>query len=630
MAGLSGATVVARLGCAGLLIWAAVGIAGCGSSGDPPGVTRRNAGEAWFEDVTAASGLTFVHDAGPVGKYWMPQAIGSGAALFDFDNDGWLDIYLLQNGGPSPKSLNRLFRNTGPGPLGFTDVTASSGLGVAGQGMGVAAGDANNDGWVDVVVTEYGKLRFFTNQRDGTFRETTESSGLVSPLWGCSASFLDYDRDGWLDLVVANYVAYDPSRPCISAGGAEDFCAPKEFEGTVTKLFRNRGRTPATADEDSSKTPASSPQPLASSPQPPASFTDVTLAAGLGQTPGPGLGVLCADFSGDGWVDIFVANDGQPNRLWINRRDGKFSEEAVARGVAYNSQGVAEASMGVALADVDGQGGADLFVTHLTEERHTLWRQSAGGTFTDRTAGSRIARAGSRGTGFGTVMADFDLDGDVDLAIVNGRVSRKVTVKAEPSGEPPNPRAPAPFWRPYAERNQLFENDGVGVFEDVSGRNSAPAPNPESPSEAGTGQGFCAAAGVSRGLACGDLDNDGDLDLLVTSVGGKARIFRNRAERKGHWLLVRAVDARALGHGRDAYGAEVTLHSGDRRWWRQINPGYSFLCSNDPRAQFGVGGATAFDRIEVVWPDGSSEKFPGAAVDRIVELRKGEGKAVSP
>ena len=205
-------------------------------------------------------------------------------------------------------------------------MTASSGLGVAGQGMGVAAGDANNDGWVDVVVTEYGKLRLFTNQGDGTFRETTESSGLVSPLWGCSASFLDYDRDGWLDLVVANYVAYDPSRPCISAGGVEDFCAPKEFEGTVTKLFRN---TTGLRIGDRGSRASGRVDPGGAGAASPASFADVTLAAGLGQTPGPGLGVLCADFSGDGWADIFIANDGQPNRLWINRRDGTFSEEAI-------------------------------------------------------------------------------------------------------------------------------------------------------------------------------------------------------------------------------------------------------------------------------------------------------------
>jgi hypothetical protein len=323
--------------------------------------------------------------------------------------------------------------------------------------MGVATGDANNDGWVDVVVTEYGKLRLFTNQGNGTFRETTEGSGLDSPLWGCSASFLDFDRDGWLDLVVANYVAYDPSRPCISAGGVEDYCAPKEFEGTVTKLYRNLRVEQPAAEGDTG------PSPSPAGPPPPASFADVTLATGLGRTPGPGLGVLCADFSGDGWVDIFVANDGQPNRLWINGRDGTFSDEAVARGVAYNSQGVAEASMGVALADVDGQGGADLFVTHLTEERHTLWRRSdgpGGPMFTDRTAASRIARAGSRGTGFGTVLADFDLDGDADLAIVNGRISRNPGWKAssDAAGKkdvgPKHESAAATFWAPYAERNQ--------------------------------------------------------------------------------------------------------------------------------------------------------------------------------
>jgi hypothetical protein len=591
-----------------LLFLVAIGTGGCGwpSAGDStpaPAATR-----AWFEDATAASGLTFVHDAGVTGQYWMPQAIGSGAALFDFDNDGWLDIYLLQNGGRTPTSVNRLFRNTTggrpanppasslqPPACSFTDVTAVSGLGVAGQGMGVAAGDANNDGWVDLVVTEYGKLRFFTNQGDGTFRETATESGLVSPLWGCSAAFVDYDRDGWLDLVVVNYVAYDPSRPCINAGGIQDFCAPKEFEGTVTKLFRNLG--------------ARTSETQASSRKPQVSFSDVTLAAGLGQTPGPGLGVLCADFNADRWPDIFVANDGKPNRLWINQHDGTFRDEAVIRGVAYNSQGAAEANMGVALADVDGQHGPDLFVTHLTEERHTLWRQAAPGSFADRTAASRIAKSGSRGTGFGTVLADFDHDGDVDLAIVNGRISKKQG-DGSPKDAHVTKKTPDAFWLPYAERNQLFGNDGNGVFEDISARNEP----------------FSGTLGVSRGLACGDLDNDGDLDLVVTAIGEKARLFLNIASSNGNWLVVRAIDTQ---HRRDAYGAEITVHAGSRNWWRQIHSAYSYLCSNDPRAHFGLGDITTIDRIEVAWPDGTKEVFPGGAANRLVELRKGEGKADS-
>jgi hypothetical protein len=511
----------------------------------------------------------------------MPQAIGSGAALFDFDNDGRLDIYLIQNGGPGSRSTNRLYRQEADGR--FTDVSAGSGLDVAGYGMGVAVGDVNNDGWPDVLVTEYGGLRLFLNNGNGTFRDVTKEAGLDSVLWGTSACFVDYDRDGWLDLVVVNYVNYDPSMRCADAAGRRDFCAPKTFEGTVTKLYRNLGR-PAGAKGGGVR------------------FEDVTLKAGLGRTPGPGLGVLCADFNGDGWPDIFVANDGQPNRLWVNQRDGTFTDEAVLRGVAYNGMGQAQGNMGVAAGDVDGDGLFDLFVTHLTEETNTLWKQQPRGMFQDRTRGAGLAHRHARGTGFGTVLADFDQDGALDLALVNGRVYH---------GEPTDPGRLGPFWSQYAERNRLFANDGAGSFRDVSAHNGP----------------FCGTAAVARGLACGDLDGDGAPDLLVTAVAGPARLFRNVAPKRGHWLLVRAIDP-ALG-GRDAYGAEVTVRADGKRWQRWINPGSSYLCSNDPRAHFGLGPAGYVGAIQVLWPDGAEEAFDGRPADQRVTLRKGEGKAVA-
>jgi len=555
----------------------------------------------WFRDITDEVGLNFVHDAGPVGRYFLPQATGSGGAVFDFDNDGRLDLYLLQNGGPDSHSTNRLFRQ---GPDGrFTDVSAGSGLNVAGYGMGVAIGDVNNDGWPDVLITEYGRLRLFLNRGNGTFMDVTKEAGLDSPLWGTSASFLDYDRDGWLDLVVVNYVTYDAARWCSGSDSQRDFCGPEGFQGMVTKLYRNRGgrgrlevKETRREGEQRAVSPASLEVPH---------FQDVTLASGLGRMRGPGLGVFCADFDGDHWPDIFVANDAKPNHLWINQRDGTFKEEAVLRGIAYNCLGNTEANMGVAVGDVDGDGLFDVLVTHLTEETHTLWRQGPKGLFQDRTAQAGLTQPSWRGTGFGTALADFDHDGALDLAVVNGRIRRaKATaaksVAAADSGS---------FWNSYVERNQLFVNEGQGRFRDLSLANDP----------------FCGPARVGRGLICADLDGDGALDLVVTNVAGPARIYRNVAPKRGHWLMVRALDP-AL--HRDAYGAEVTVQIGARRLMRWINPAYSYLCSNDPRAHFGLGPAERVDAIALVWPDGNAEMFPGQAADQVVVLRKGTGKSL--
>jgi hypothetical protein len=535
-------------------------------------------GEPWFADVTDAAGLDFVHDAGPLGTFFMPQSIGSGAALFDFAEDGRVKyLYLLQNGGPKG-AKNRLYRQ---GPDGRYRLVAGSGLEVAGYSMGVAVGDVNNDGLPDVLLTQYDGLKLFLNNGDGTFTDITDEAGLSNPAWGTSAAFVDYDRDGWLDLVVVNYVNYDPTWPCSSRSGQRDYCPPKTFQGRVCKLFRNCGRAAAGKGHG-------------------VRFEDMTVRAGLGALPGPGLGVVCADFTGDGWPDIFVANDGQANRLWVNQHDGTFKEEAVARGVGLNGMGNAEAGMGIAIGDVDGDGLFDLLVTHLTEETNTLWRQETLGYFRDRTAFAGLAGSATRGTGFGTVLADFDLDGALDLAVANGRVSRAPTLVNADLG---------PHWGLYAERNRLFVNDGKGRFRDVSAANPA----------------YCGTANVARGLVCADVDGDGAMDLLVTTVAGRARLFRNVAPRRGHWLLVRALDPALK---RDAYGAEVRVRAGGRTWLRLINPAGSYLCSGDVRAHFGLGSAGRVDAIEVRWPgpNPTTEVFDGGAADRQVTLRRGTGR----
>jgi enediyne biosynthesis protein E4 len=531
----------------------------------------------WFEDVTEAVGLDFIHDPGPLDSYSLVQITGSGAAFLDFNNDGLLDIYLLQNGGPEG-AKNRLYQQLPNGR--FKDVSAGSGLDIAGYNMGVAVGDVNNDGLPDVLVTQFGGIKLFLNNGDGTFSDVTKESGLANPEWGSSAAFFDYDRDGWLDLVVVNYVAYDPAKPCPRNPGVKDYCGPNFFSGQVTRLFHNLG-------------------PIVGAKGKSVRFEDVTDASGLGALPGPGLGVACADFDGDGWPDILVANDGQANHLWINRHDGTFRDEANSRGLALNRMGVSEANMGIALGDVFGSDLFDVFITHLNMETNTLWTQEPRGRFQDRTVATGLTRTLWRGTGFGTVLADFDQDGKLDLAVVNGHVLKDAKVEDESLG---------PHWSHYAERNQLFAGEAHGRFREISRQNNA----------------FCGRANVARGLACGAANSDGALDLLVTTVGDKARLYRNVATKRGHWLLVRTVDPK-LG-GRDAYGAEVRVFAGDRHWLRLINPASSYMSSHDVRAHFGLGAAEQVDRIEVRWPDGASEIFPGCESNQPVVLTKGAGK----
>src|SRR5438034_2332005 len=413
--------------------------------------------------------------------------------------------------------------------------------------MGVAVGDLNNDGLPEVLLTEYGNTRLFLNRGAGRFEEVTRSAGIENTRWATAAAFLDYDRDGWLDLVVVNYLDYSETVKCYDTRGKPEFCGPQGMQGTATRLFHNLG-----AGKDGS-----------------IRFEDVSVVSGLAKKTGPGLGVLCADFDGDHWPDLFIADDGMPNRLFINQRNGTFTEEAAQRGIAYNAFGSAVANMGIAFGDVDGDGFFDVFIPHVSWEQHALWKQGPAGLFQDQTTAMGLANLGQRGTGFGAVLADFDLDGALDLAFVNGRIKRASDSVADAAQS----LLPGldPFWRSYAQRNQLFINDGTGRFREISEANPA----------------FCGHAAVGRGLACGDIDNDGALDLLIINAGAPAQLVRNVAPKRGHWVLVRAIDP-GLG-GRDAYGAEITVRAGARRWWRLVQPGYSFLVSNDPRVHFGLG-----------------------------------------
>jgi hypothetical protein len=554
---------------------------GCQTS--PPEEPAEEEAASWFRDVTGEVDLDFVHDPGarPRRDHFLPAIIGSGAAVLDFDRDGRLDLLLLQNAGPGSGVTHRLYRQL-PGGR-FADVSKGSGLDVDGYGMGVAVGDVNNDGWPDVLITDYGRIRLFLNNGNGTFTDVTKEAGLDNPRWGTSAAFFDYDRDGWLDLVVVNYLEYDPARRCIDNAGRADFCNPSGFSGVATRLYRNLGRSPG-------------------APANVVRFEDVTSRSGLGAVKGPGLGVVCADFNGDGWPDIFVANDGKPNHLWINQKTGAFKEQAVLYGVATNAVGAPQGNMGVAIGDLDGDGLFDLFITHLPDELNVCWKQGPRGFFQDQTGAMGLASPRWRGTGFGAAFGDFDHDGALDVAVVNGAV--RLPPRLPPGFE-------HSFWGRYAERNQLFANDGRGRFRDVSEDNRA----------------FCGTAAVARALVCADIDGDGALDLLVTAVAGPARLHRNVAARRGHWLMVRARLGKEHGR-RDAYGAEVAVRAGKRTWKAWLNPGYSYLSSNDPRVHFGLGTVERVDAIEVLWPDGVRESFAGRPADRVVVLDKGAGRRI--
>ncbi len=531
----------------------------------------------WFEDVSDEVGLKFTHDCGPIdGRYYMPQSLGSGAALFDFDSDGLLDILLLNAGGSKGRP-NTLYRQLPSGQ--FQDVSRGSGLDFSGLCMGVAIGDVNNDGRPDVLVTEFGGVRLLLNRGQGKFEDVTSKVGLRNPLWAVSAAFLDYDRDGWLDLVVVNYVDYDPSWPCSRRTGAMDFCGPESFSGSPTRLFRNVGRDGV-------------------------QFQDVSFESGIGRKPGPGFVPLCADFDGDGWPDIFVTNDAKPNHMWMNQHDGTFRDEAVTRGAAVNCMGRTEANMGIGWGDVDGDGLQDLLVTHLHIEHNTLWKQGPRGLFEDKTADANLHRSAWRGTGFGTILADFDNDGWPDAVVTNGKVFRD---------EPPPPCSGLhPFWCDYAQRSQLFRNKGRGVFEDLSPQNEGPG-------------GIARDARVGRGVVVGDLRNDGRLWVLIVGVGGAAHLYKNVAPNPGNWLGVTALDP---SRRRVALGAEVTLHAGGRQHVRTIQSAGSFASSSDSRAHFGLGSATHVDQIHVTWPDGSKEKFPGGLANRHVVVERGMGTPV--
>ena len=554
-------------------------LSGCREDG--PGSTSgkpRGAGAAvaWFTEITDEAGLDFVQESGARGDHHMPEVMGGGVALFDSEGDGDLDL-LLVNGNRAlpervvdPTTTNRLYRQEAPGR--FADATSGSGLEGGGYGMGAAIGDTDNDGDEDVYVTHYGPDRFFMNAGGGRFEDATRAARIGVNGWSSSAAFFDSDRDGDLDLYVAQYVAYDPELPCYDAAGRPDYCGPKAFPPIPDVLLENDGR---------------------------GGFDDVSVASGIASAAAAGLGVVSADFDEDGWQDVYVANDAYPNLLWRNVRDGTFVDEALLRGAAVTLNGQPRAGMGVLTADIDRNGALDLFVTNLRLEPNSLFLAGQKASFRDATGASGLGPSSMPLTGFGTAAVDFDQDEDLDIVVANGAVFHRPRMDGVTLPPP---------WDEYAEPNLFYVNEGGTRFREASDVAAA----------------LCARSELSRGLAAGDIDADGDVDLLIGHVAGPARLYRNDVPGRGHWLTVRCVHP---GWKRDALGARVEVFYAGTSQVGTIGSAFSYLSSSPARAHFGLGSSTAVERIEVRWPDGLLERFPGGAVDRVVELRHGSGES---
>lgn len=573
----------------------------CGQQAPEPEKTQTRTVKASspvrFEDVTEEVGLDFFYWNGMTGQHYFVENVGSGGALFDMDNDGDLDIYLVQGGpltptdeepGEEPPAAlaayqrgGRLFRNDltirpdGTRQVQFTDVTEAAGLTATGYGMGVTAGDVDNDGRTDLYLTFFGHNQLWRNCSDGDdvcFENITDRAGVDDARWSTSAAFVDIDTDGFLDLFVANYVDFrlENHKVCMSAGGRPDYCGPQSYNGLSDRLFRNRGD---------------------------GTFEDITGSAGLIEEASSGLGIVAADLDQDGRVDLYVANDMRRNFLWRNMGGNpiRFENIALESGTAVNREGRAQASMGVVAGDIDNDGDDDLFMTHLRADYNTLYRNDGQGYFQDHSGHSGLGGTSMGMTGFGTVLFDFDNDGWLDIAAANGAVS---TLEEQVL-------AGSAF--PLAQPNQLFRNRGDGNFEEL--------PDSACPS--------FAIEEVSRGLAAGDVDNDGRVDMLLANNFGPARLLLNRSEPR-HWIGLRLMTKDGL---RDALGAEIVLHRPDgSKLLRRAAADGSYLCANDPRVVIGLGDNEAIAAIEIRWPDGSRERWPDMTHDQYHTLQAGTGE----
>jgi enediyne biosynthesis protein E4 len=528
-----------------------------------------NGSTTHFENITRASGIHFVHSNGAFGKKWLPETMGPGVAFLDYDNDGWQDILFVNGtawpGQPGWHTTPVLYRNNHDGT--FTDVTRKAGLAVEMYGMGVAVGDFDNDGYDDIFITALGQSHLFHNNGDGTFTDVTKKAGLWGPNeFSTSAAWVDYDRDGHLDLVVANYVQWSPETDiyCALDGKTKSYCTPEPYKGTSVRLWHNRGD---------------------------GTFEDATKKAGLYDPTSKSLGVTVLDANQDGWPDILVSNDTQPNKLHINNGNGTFSEKGVQAGIAYSEDGIARAGMGVDAGDYDRSGYPSVLITNFSNQMLGLYHNERNGLFVDEAAQSDVGHASLLTLGFGCFFFDYDLDGWLDIYVANGHIEDAI--------ERVQPRVR------YAEPPHLFHNLGDGKFTEVT---------------ASAGASF-AAARVARGAAYGDINNDGAPDLVVATNAGPAALFRNTGT-KNHSVRIKLIGTKS---NRDGIGAVVRVTAGSDTQSQMLHSGSSYLSSSELILTFGLGSHIRADTIEVRWPSGQTDHLKNVQADQIVTVKENQG-----